>query len=103
MRGHDHPSEFGDEVGAVVSLVRPKRQAPGRARGMPIDHRKCRFALAMPIGMGQLCLHDKTIPVFHKRMPHEAQHRRSARRLLVEPRIRVRDRCMGRVGYFSQR
>jgi len=49
MRGHDHPPEFGDEVATVVSLVRPERQAPGRARGAPIDHLKRRLPLAMPI------------------------------------------------------
>ncbi len=68
MRGHDHLSEFGDEVGAVLSLICPKRQVSGRARGMPIDHLKRRLPLAMPICMGQFCLHDKSIPVFHQRM-----------------------------------
>lgn len=97
MRGHDPPSEFSDEVGAVVFLVRPERQAPGQPRGMPTNHFKRRLPLAMPSGMGQLCLHDKTIPGFHQRMPHEAQHRRGTRRLLVEPGFRVRDRCMGHV------
>ena len=62
-----------------------------RYRGMPIDHLDRRLALGMAIAVGQLRLHHEAVAVFHQRMPHEAQHRRRAGGLLVEPRIRGRD------------
>lgn len=34
---HDHVPERGDEAGPVVTLVRPDRQAPGRARELRIE------------------------------------------------------------------
>jgi hypothetical protein len=33
---------------------------------------------AMTVGLGQIPLHDKPMPVFHKRMAHEAKHRTRA-------------------------
>ena len=72
VRCHDHASEFGDEVGAVVSLVRPERQAPGRARGVPMDHLQRRLPLAMAVGVGQFRLHDQAVSVLHQGMSHEA-------------------------------
>ncbi len=49
----------------------------------------------MAVGVGQFCLHDQAVSVLHQRMPHEAQHRRRAGRLLVKAGIRV---CHGHVG-----
>ena len=87
MGRHDHAPEIGDEVGAVVSLIRPKRQAPGRAGGVAIDHLERRLSLAAAIRIGLICMHHEAVAVLHQRMPHETQRRCSTRRLLVTPRI----------------
>ena len=61
---------------------------------MPVDHLERRPALTAAVGVGQVRLHDQTVAVLHQRMPHEAEHRRGARGLLVEPRIGVGARSM---------
>ena len=97
MRGHAGLPQIGDEIGAVVSLVRPERPAAGRAWCVPVDHLQCRLALGVTVGLGDLRLHDQPVAVLHQSMAHEAQYRPGAWRLLVEPRLGVSHRGMRRV------
>ncbi len=100
MRRDNHAAQVGDEIGAVVSLVRAQRQPPRRARGVPVNHVERGLAFGVAVRPGQIGLHDETVAVFHQRMTHEAQHRARTRRLLVEPGVRVRDRGVRRVRPF---
>lgn len=97
IRCDDHPSELGCGVNSVLSLVRPKRQSPRRAGGVSIDHLKRRLALAGVIDVSQVCLHDEPVAILHQRMLHEAQHRRRAGRLFLDPGIGDRGLGMGGV------
>ncbi len=70
--------QVGDEPGRVIPFVGTQRQPPGRSGGMAMDHVQRCLALSMTVSLGQITLHDKCVPVFDQRMPHEAQQRTRA-------------------------
>ena len=51
-------------------------------------------ALSVAIGTREVGLDDQTAAVLHQRVPHKAEHRACARRLLVKPRLGVGGRGM---------
>ena len=101
MRRDNHAAEVGDEIGAVVSLVRAERQ-------LPREPGECAWTMSSAALLrrrrppGKIGLHDEPAAVFHQRMTHEAQHRARPGDL-VEPGVRVRDRGVGRVRTLSPR
>ena len=71
MRGDAGLPEFGDKIGAVLTLVGPEREAAGRSGRMAVDHVESRAPFGMAVGLSQVGLHDQTVAVFHQRRRRE--------------------------------
>ena len=55
VRCHAHLPQVGDEVGAVISLVRAQRLAAGRTRGLPVEHVQRGRSFGMATARGSWC------------------------------------------------
>jgi len=59
MRGDTGLPEIADKVGAVIALVGPQRQPPGRSGGMAMDHVQRGAPLGVAVGLGQVALNNQ--------------------------------------------
>ena len=89
MRGDAGFTKVSNELGGVISLVRPKRQLTGRSRGVAVNHVERGTPLGAAVCLGQIALHDQAAAVLHQRMAHEAQRSTGAGRLFVKLGVRV--------------
>jgi hypothetical protein len=64
---------------------------------MGVNHGHRGPALGMAVGPGEIGLHDQPAPVLHQGVADEAEHGAGAGRLLVEPRVGIGGRGMGRI------
>ena len=78
MRSDAGLPEVRDELGGVISLVRPQRQPPGRSGGMAMHHVHRGTPFGMTVSLRQVALNNQTVSVLHQRMAHEAQCRAGA-------------------------
>ena len=99
VRGNPQCRQGAHEFGGVVTPIRSHGgfAAPARRLDAALDHHQRGLTFGGPGGWGCVHIDDQPVPVLHKSMTDETQGRTGTGRFLVEPRLGIGDRSMGRI------